>query len=600
MEFQDAKQKVSDIPGRRFDWDTKLWILPADPAIAERVLKTIRPDADQEILNWITASKATAEESLTSPLPVDQGKLLIPWAYSRAPWQPETVNDEKVHGLLPHQRPAVLAIAERGRALLADDVGLGKSLIALSAIEEFKLRNGQMEGPSLIAAPASVQGGWVREINRWLENPNVVNVEGRWPHQKRADYIKGGIEENAHVVVNLEQLRIEKTKRVVRMRNGGTRTVTDRTLKQPLLGEAVWLAAVLDEVHRIKNPKALITQGAWRIEAQLKIGATATALMNSPDELWAILRWLWPDQYHELGRKRNAVAYWTFYQEHVDYWEDHYKRKVVTGVKNPDALRFVLKDKLIRRTASVLKLKGRKRIYVDIDLNTKQRQLYDEAETSMWLAVQEESAAGNRDAIEFATKAVEGDVVSLFRIPNGAARTVRLRQVIENSALLGGADDSAGMDDFEARFEGSGFQPWVVFCEFKASTELLAERLRKKFGVNVGVYHGDVPASKRTEMEDAFQRGELDVMVGTIGAMKEGITLTRSHLMYFLSRAWVPDVNEQCEGREDRIGQQELVRVYIAQAADTVATNKVEPTNRVKEGIVRTVVDKIEIKEEHA
>jgi SNF2 family DNA or RNA helicase len=67
--------------------------------------------------------------------------------------------------------------------------------------------------------------------------------------------------------------------------------------------------------------------------------------------------------------------------------------------------------------------------------------------------------------------------------------------------------------------------------------------------------------------------------------------------MYFMSRSFVPDENEQCEAREDRIGQQSTVMVYIPQAVNTVATSKVQPINRLKEGIVRTVLPKDEIKE---
>src|SRR3982751_3139039 len=100
-EFSDAKDKIKEIPGRSFDWDTKMWTVPATPPNAERILKTLRPTVEQELLNWITASKASHEESLTSPLP-DDAKLLVPWANRRMPWQPEEVNEETFNGLLQH------------------------------------------------------------------------------------------------------------------------------------------------------------------------------------------------------------------------------------------------------------------------------------------------------------------------------------------------------------------------------------------------------------------------------------------------------------------------------------------------------------------
>lgn len=599
MEFMDAKEKIRDVPGRRWDPETKNWIVPADPQIAERVLKTIRPECDQELLNWISASKTKHEESLTSPLPDDSDKLLLPWAYKRCPWQPEEVNDNKFVGLLPYQRAAVYEIVKRRRAILADDMGLGKTIQAIAAVEEFRFVNGQTDGPKLVIAPASVMGGWKRELHRWLDDPNVVTISGGMPPKRRVAALEQGIADNAWVIINWEQLRVVKQKVAKKLRNGGTRTVVETHMKQPLFEETEWLAVIADEIHRAKNRKAAQTRGLWRVQGELMVGATGTPIMNSPDEIWALLRWLWPEQYHEQGAKRNAVAYWSFYEDFVDYWEDHFKKRVVTGVKNPDGLRFVLSDKLIRRTAAILGLKGRKRIYYDVPLNPKQQKLYDDAEKAMWLAVEKDISAGNKDALEFAAKAAEGaNAATLWRIQNGAARMVRLQQIIENAALLGGDDDSAIMDDFEEKFEDSRPEPWVFFFKYKQSCDLFAERLRSKFGAEVAVYHGDVPPKKRTQIEDDFQAGNIDAVIGTIDAMKEGITLTRSHLMAFATRSFVPDVNEQCEAREDRLGQQELVRVYIPQATGTVATDKVEPINRLKEQIIKTVLPKQIIEEE--
>jgi L-rhamnose isomerase len=68
-------------------------------------------------------------------------------------------------------------------------------------------------------------------------------------------------------------------------------------------------------------------------------------------------------------------------------------------------------------------------------------------------------------------------------------------------------------------------------------------------------------------------------------------------LQYWLTRSFVPAENEQGESREDRLGQQELVRVYIPQAVNTVVTDKVAPINRLKEGIVSTVIPKDKIEE---
>lgn len=667
-DFKDALDKVREIPGRRFDYDRKLWILPAEADVAERVMLTIQPVADRAIFDWIREAKTKAQDELTTPLPKD-ADLMIPWARERQEWQPEYVNDEAYDGLLQYQRPAVEALVGARRSILADDLGLGKTLTALSAVEEYRLRNARPdgvtypEGPRLVVAPNSVKGSWLRELNRWLKDPSVVMVDGASPATRHRQVIEG-IQENAWTIINWEQLRIRTETVQFTRQGGGQGKKKVKTMKEPLFqypgalfdsrfpadledwdwrmfekakraatkikpGETSimqgFLAVLADEIHRAKNKDAQQTQGLWRTQAPFMVAMTGTPVMNSPDELWPILKWLFPMEY---------TSYWDFYEKYVDYYENPIQGKVVTGVKNADALRFELKGRLFRRTSHVLGLKGRKRIYFNVPLNPKQRKLYEEAEKAMWLRVEQEIAqvdqlqddynaavADHGEESEEATAAeaalnhaktvrdsaekftLEADrgapVANLIRIPNGAARMVRLLQIIENSALVGGDDDSAIMDDFEERLEDAGDdQQWVVGCKYRDSCDILRKRLEKK-GVETGLYTGSVSPADRTALEDSFQKGETRVIVGTLDALKEGITLTSGHLMYMMSRFFVPDLNEQFEARCDRLGQQYQVLVYIPQAENSVATDKVEPINRVKERIVRSVVIKDDIQEVH-
>jgi SNF2 family DNA or RNA helicase len=596
-EFMDAKDKIKEISGRRWDPETKDWLVPATPDNADRLFRTIGPADNPELTQWIADSKAQATEDLTTPLP-DDAELLVPWATVSCDWQPDVVNDEDFKGLLPYQRAAVDLMVDEERIILGDDMGLGKTLTALSAIEEWKLRHPREDGlphtqPVLVIAPASVTGSWEREIKRWLppETP-IVRIEGSWEKKKRDRLLNEGIDAGAYIIINWEQLRIEKKR--VKVKGGGERTV--KVMKQPLFETTEWLAVVADEVHKAKSPTSLQSIGLRRIQARVMYGLTGTALMNSPDELWAILAWLYPQDFHERGAAHSpgALAYWPFYMEFVEFYEDHNERKVITGVRNPDALRFLLRKRLIRRTADILGLKGRKRIYYAIDLNPAQRKLYDEAEKAMWLQVVADAKAGSSEALTFIENVAAGN---MLRIPNGGARFVRLRQIVESPALIGGDDDSAVLDDAVEKIVDSRPEPWIVFTEFKETTYILQRRLEKE-GLKVEVFNGDVAPTDRTKIEDAFQRGEVDVIVGTIKAMYQGVTFTRSNRQHWVSRDVVPDINEQGEAREDRLGQQRRVTVFIPQATDTVASDKVEAINRLKEGIVRSVLPKIEIEQE--
>jgi SNF2 family DNA or RNA helicase len=533
-EFRDAKAKVKDIPGKRFDWDRKLWILPAEPDVAERILLTIQPQTTPEVIQWIKESRSKASDELTTPLPKD-AELSVSWATKRMPWQPEYVNDEPFNGLFPWQRAAVDMLARAERAVLADDMGLGKTIQSISAVEEWCLRQAAagdgvpIVGPRLVICPNSVKGSWARELTRWLEEPHFQIIDGS-SIAARHNQLERAIQDNAWAIVNWEQIRTKKEK--IKLRNGGTKTIT--VMKEPLFEKTDWLAVIADEVHRAKNRKAQQTMGLWRIQAPLMFGLSGTPLMNSPDELWAILRWLYPQEY---------TSYWRFYEQYVDYWEGPFG-KVITGVKNPDALRFELKGRLVRRTASILGLKGRKRIYQPLELNPKQQKLYDEAVHAMWLEIEQQIADGDESAKRFAEAALAGENPSvLYRIPNGAARMTRLQQLIESPALLGGPDDSAVLDYFEQMVEDSRPQQWVISTKFKPTCDLLRARLEKK-GLRVAVYNGDVAAKDRTQIEDDFQAGRVDVIVGTLETLKEGITLTSGNHMGQTTRDFVPDWNE--------------------------------------------------------
>lgn len=609
-DFQDALAKVKDIAGRKFHTETavrddgteytrKVWLLPLDPKAAEKAVYSMQPEVEPEVLEWIRHASASADAELVSTLPDDADDLLIPWATTRAEWQPDHVNGQPFVGLKPHQRALVSAIAAqpRVRAIVADDMGLGKTLQAISIAAEKMARDDLVAPikPSLIVSPNSVKGVWSRELLRWLGDVPVQVIDATTA-QARHNQLDRVIAERGWAIVNYEQLRTVKEK--VTLKNGGSKTV--ERMKEPLFDATPWFAAVADEVHRAKNRKAAQTRGLYRIDAEIMLGLTGTPLMNSPDELWSILHWLFPKEY---------TSYWRFYETYVDYTEGYFG-KVITGVKNPDALRFELQDRLFRRTKDqVLDLPEKLRVTVPVELGREQRKLYTEAERGLWLEVEKAVQEGDPQAARLAEAAAGGR--NIYAIPNGAARTVRLRQVLSNPAILmwptlhemeQHMDDavkvkSAKMDAAEDQVLDNKHKQHVVFSEFVLSCYIFAERLRRQ-GLVVETYTGKTTDQARTKLEDAFQRGEIDVLVGTIGAMREGITLTAADTQHWLELPWVPGWREQGEDRCHRIGQRNHVTLYNYEAIDSVDDGKIAPTNRLKERIVQSVVKKDQIKEE--
>ena len=152
-----------------------------------------------------------------------------------------------------------------------------------------------------------------------MAGPQRGRVRRRGHSAKREEAIRSAIAVDGWAIVNWEQLRVERKR--LKTRNGGERTVTQ--MKQPLFETTPWLAVIADEAHRAKNRKASQSMGLHRIDANLMIAATGTPIMNSPDELWSLLKWMWPKEY---------TSYWRFYDQYVEYHESYYG-KVITGVK---------------------------------------------------------------------------------------------------------------------------------------------------------------------------------------------------------------------------------------------------------------------------
>lgn len=563
--FPMALAQIKSIPGRRYDGDRKVWSLPLDPQVAERVMVTVRPEADAALLSWIKSEKMAKQQELVTPLP-DDAELFIPWA-------------KLLYG---YQRAFVDFAASNPKLLLADDMGLGKTVQALSAVAEYMIRETLPPGPKLIVCPNSVKGVWAREIALWLgtDEPHAV-ISGTTP-KARHNQIEQAIRDKAWVIVNWEQIRTKKVEVVER----GRKRERD-VLKETLFGTTPWVAAIADEAHRAKNRKSQQTKGLLQIDAAMQLALTGTPLMNSPDELWSLLRWLFPEEY---------TSFWRFFDQYVDYYEGQYG-KIITGVRNPDALRFELSTRLVRRTKNeALDLPEKVRQIIPVTLGTKQRKLYEEAEKQMWFEVEQAIKEGDQAAKRFAEAAAGEGYKATYSVPNGAARTVRLRQIAASPALLGGEDDSAKLDAAVEIIVDAQPKQFVVFSEFKPTCRLLAERLQAR-GINACSFTGDDSPVERTEMEDRFQAGEIDVLVGTRDTMGEGVTLHAADTAIFIERHWTPAKNEQAEDRLHRNGQKNAVTILILEAEDSVDTGKVGPKNMVKDMIVSSIIKKDDVKE---
>jgi SWI/SNF-related matrix-associated actin-dependent regulator 1 of chromatin subfamily A len=160
--------------------------------------------------------------------------------------------------LFPFQREGVLFLNQRkGRALIADPMGLGKTVQALGWLNHRKSAR-----PVVVICPSSVRLNWQREIDRWLPGE-----EAYLPRSQRAD--GAGYDEQTFIVIHYDivQYWVEWLKK----------------LKPMVL--------IVDEAQAIKSNGAKRTKAVKRLAKGIRhvIGLTGTPIVNRPIEVFNIL-----------------------------------------------------------------------------------------------------------------------------------------------------------------------------------------------------------------------------------------------------------------------------------------------------------------------
>jgi SNF2 family DNA or RNA helicase len=171
-------------------------------------------------------------------------------------------------------------------------------------------------------------------------------------------------------------------------------------------------------------------------------------------------------------------------------------------------------------------------------------------------------------------------------------KLLRLRQVAAHPALL---DSSTTLRETSGKFEAlvellddaleEGHKV-LVFSQWTSMAGLVRQHLRSLEGD--GVRHlyldGAVPVSKRADLIQEFQREDgPQVMVLSLLAGGEGITLTAADVVILYDRWWNPATEDQAIARAHRIGQTDPVTAYILEAKNTIEERLADLLRRKKE-----------------
>jgi SWI/SNF-related matrix-associated actin-dependent regulator 1 of chromatin subfamily A len=371
--------------------------------------------------------------------------------------------------LFPHQQEAKLFLLSRRRAILADQPRVGKTLpTAAAALENL---------PALIVCPAIAKTVWEAAFARLAPNVSVYVINGKRD---------AALPNSADItIINYDVLQY-----------GVTQVDRYNTL-------------VLDECHRIKNPKAQRTKAAMLAMKKVDhvYALSGTPIPNRPIELWPIL--------HGLGIYRGG--WFDFAARYAKMWNAPWGLDT-SGASNLIELKELMRPHVLRRK--------KENIFKD----------YRDPQVSLITF----DLANDKREQEF-------DADALMANPNALLAFEGLAEIMREAGMRKVKAASEFIDDLLQANE-----PVVVFAHHK---DVVAELEKLLFVHKPVIVVGDTSRAKRDKAIADFQAGKTLCIIGNIAAMSEGVDLSAADTIVFVECTWSTSALEQASSRVENINK---------------------------------------------
>jgi len=413
------------------------------------------------------------------------------------------LNKSHFHHYQPH---AVDHILYNPAAALFIGLGLGKTVIALTAVTQLMFEDLEVNKVLVIAPKRVAEHTWTTEASKWdhLKHLKMSKVMGTELQRKEALKAEADI-----YIINRENV-------VWLVNQYGTSWPFD--------------CVIIDELSSFKSAKSQRFKSLRMIRPRINriIGLTGTPASNGLLDLWAQLYLL--DQGQRLGK--------TITEYRNNYFKEGRRNgHVVFDYKlrgDPQVIYDKIGDICISMKAEdYLDLPERIDRVVEITLPADTMKEYLKFEEEQVLAMAEEeisavsAAALTNKLLQFANGAVYREDHSYYEVHD------------------------AKLDALEEDIEAANGKPYLVFYQYKSDLERIMERLKAYKPKTL----------KDGDSIDAFGRGEVQVLLAHAASAGHGIDGLQKagHLVGWYGVPWSLELYLQATGRLDRQGQTERV-----------------------------------------
>lgn len=427
-------------------------------------------------------------------------------------------------------------IKKKGRMLLADEMGVGKTIQAIGICAVFK-----ENWPVLILCPSSLRYNWRDEITNWLKD--IVT-------EKEVQIIKKSKDElnsKAKFFIVSYDLSIRIADKITEMN---------------------FQMAVADEAHYLKSRESKRSKLMVPIMQKCKrvLLLSGTPILAKPVEIYPLLKILRPDLFRSFKPFGSRYCDPKPTPFGIDW----------NGAINSKELNYILNNLMIRRlkkdVLSELPPKKRQKVEVQTDgkiLNQIRVLLNKSAKVDL----ENENLMSRIINIEEEEKK-EDDVLSCF---------TKAYALTGKAKIVGIVDYVSYLLENNCKF--------LIFAHHRDVLNAIEEEVIKQKVKYVRI-DGDVPTEKRHIHVNTFQNDDT-CLVAVLGitACATGLTLTKASTVVFAEMHFTPAVMIQAEDRAHRIGQEHTcVNVHYLYGTDTV-DEIIFPKLREKFFVVSSTLD---------
>ncbi|GIP37923.1 helicase [Paenibacillus sp. J31TS4] len=410
----------------------------------------------------------------------------------------------------------------RGRAILADEVGLGKTIEAGLILKEYMVRG--LVRKALILVPASLVLQWVRELNQKFGIPAAAQKkEYMW---RQCDVIVASID------------------------------TAKRDPHRDIVMGMEYDMLIVDEAHKLKNKKTTNYKFINELRKKYCLLLTATPIQNDLGELYNLITLLKPGQLGGQGSFQSNFVVDKRIPKNEDQLQQELSKVMIRNRRGDGGISFTKRH--VNNFLLTLSPEEQK-LYDGVTNFVKGR--YEESQgqlsSILSLVTLQREVCSSRDAV----------FVSLVNLFKKTAEDSPLRpRIWELVEMIRGIEaNTKGEKVIE--LIGDIKEKVIIFTEYRASQEYLLNFL-KSHGLTAVPYRGGMNRGKKDWMMDLF-RNRAQVLVAT-EAGGEGINLQFCNHIVNFDLPWNPMRVEQRIGRVHRLGQEKDVHIYNLSTKGTI------------------------------